>query len=356
MLPDQFIRVSVRGTGREIKEPQLAVEAGDERLGLFRNMRRPAVNDQKTLMLATDLERPVKLSEQLGIDAAFFRDHEPHMSARGDRRDQAHAIPRPCTRYNGGLPLPAPGATRMMIRAHVRGVAEVNLSLFPLRQSFDPWEFLLEPLLHQSFVPFQRTMQRLLAGDAELSQKPPDRHQAQRDIEFIFDQRCHHLARPQRKCELELQRILLRHRVVNPLQLLAVKFRRTPKQRFGLQRSPAAKPILRQPTIDRRTIDAENISNNFRAFTILNTAHSTLTHRLQCGVIQSARIVCPHAQRESYSRRHVKKSMLTYVLINSISPSPALIEFHPKCLDPGVDQIGAVLDMVAHPLDKIVRL
>src|ERR1700720_3402189 len=204
----------------------------------------------------------------------------------------------------------------MVIRAHMRGVAEVNLSPFPPRQSFDPWEFLLEPLLHQSFVPFQRTMQRLLAGDAELGQKPTDRNQAQRDIEFIFDQRCNHLARPQRKCELELQRILLRHRVVNPLQLLAVEFRRTPKQRLGLQRSPAATPILRQPTIDRRTIDAENISNNFRAFTILNTAHGTLTHRLQCGVIQSAPIVCPHAQRESYSRRHVKKSLLTYVLIN----------------------------------------
>src|SRR6266852_4823483 len=204
----------------------------------------------------------------------------------------------------------------MVIRAHMRGVAEVDLSLFPLRQSFDPREFALEPLLHQRLVPLQCTMQRLLAGDAELGQKPPDRDQAQRDIEFIFDQRRHHLARPQRKCELELQRILLRHRVVNPLQLLAIEFRRTPKQRLGLQRSPAATPILRQPAIDRRTIDAQNIRNNFWAFTIVNTAHRTLTHRLQCGVIQSARIVCPHAQRESYSRRHVKKSPLTYVLIN----------------------------------------
>ena len=34
-------------------------------------------------------------------------------------------------------------------------------------------------------------------------------------------------------------------------------------------------------------------------------------------MIQSSRIVCPHAQRESYSHRHVKKSPLTYVLINN---------------------------------------
>src|SRR5215472_15860697 len=87
----------------------------------------------------------------------------------------------------------------MMIRAHMRGIAEVDLSLFPLRQSFDPRKFLLEPLLHQRLVLFQRTMQRLLAGDAELSEKSPDRNYAQRDIEFIFDQGRHHLARPQRR-------------------------------------------------------------------------------------------------------------------------------------------------------------
>jgi hypothetical protein len=56
----------------------------------------------------------------------------------------------------------------MMIRTHVRGVAEVDLGLFPLRQSPDPRVFLLEPLLHQRFVSFQCTMQRLLAGDADL--------------------------------------------------------------------------------------------------------------------------------------------------------------------------------------------
>jgi hypothetical protein len=60
----------------------------------------------------------------------------------------------------------------------------------------------------------------------------------------------------------------LRHRVVNPLQLLAIEFRWPSEQRLGLQRAPAATPILRQPAIDRRTIDPQNISNNFRAFTI----------------------------------------------------------------------------------------
>src|SRR5262249_18911705 len=129
-----------------------------------------------------------------------------------------------------------------------------------------------------------------------------------------------------------------------PLQFLAIEFRRTPKQRLGLQRSPAATPILRQPAIDRRTIDAQNISNNFRACTILNTAHRTLTHRLQCGVIQSSRIVCPHAQRQSYSRRHVKKSLLTYVLINK-SEAGALSDGF--CGEKGLERFGQ--DIRWHP-------
>src|ERR1700719_2235977 len=95
----------------------------------------------------------------------------------------------------------------------------------------------------------------------------------------------------------------------------AVKLWRTPEQRLGFQRSPTTTSILCQPPVNRRAIDANNTRNNFRAFAVLNTAHRTLAHRLQRGVIQSSRIVCPHAQRESYLRRHVKKSPLTYVWI-----------------------------------------
>src|SRR3984893_17675633 len=205
-----------------------------------------------------------------------------------------------------------------MIRAHMRGVTEVDCGLLPLRQSSDPRIILLQPLLHQRLVPFQRAMQRLLAGDAELRQQPSDRDHAQWDVEFLLDQCRHHLARPQCKCEFELQRALLRHRVINPAQLLATEFWWPSEQRLCFQRTPATTPILRQPAIHRRSIDTQNTCNNFRAFAVLNAAHRTLTHRLQRRVIQSSSIVLPHHQRESYSSRHVKKSLITYVLINRL--------------------------------------
>jgi hypothetical protein len=64
------------------QKPQLAAEASHKRLGLFRDIRRPAVNDQENLVLGPDYESPDKINKDIGIHAA--RDREPHMTARGD--------------------------------------------------------------------------------------------------------------------------------------------------------------------------------------------------------------------------------------------------------------------------------
>ncbi|MDQ6702231.1 MAG: hypothetical protein M3Z96_03505 [Pseudomonadota bacterium] len=51
----------------------------------------------------------------------------------------------------------------------------------------------------QRLVARQGTMQRLLAGDAKLRQKPSNRNAAQHDLEFVLDQLGDHLAGPQRE-------------------------------------------------------------------------------------------------------------------------------------------------------------
>jgi hypothetical protein len=132
----------------------------------------PRSTIRKNFIPGPDHEPLEKLDENSGVDPAFLLGHEPHLPARRDGRDQAHAVTSPRAGDHRGLSLPAPGATRMMIRAHVRGVAEVDIGLFPLRHRPDLRVFLLEPLLHQRLVAFQRAMQRLLASDAQLRQKP----------------------------------------------------------------------------------------------------------------------------------------------------------------------------------------
>src|SRR5215471_7715015 len=177
MFPHQFVRVSIRRIWRKVKEPKAAAKTCNECLGLLRNMGWTAVNDEENTALGADHQPPKKLDENLGVDAAFFLDHEPHMAARSHRRDETHAVPRPGTQDNRCLSLLAPGPAGMMIRAHS---------------------------------------------------------------------------------------------VVNPFQLLAIKFRRTPKQWFGLQRSPASASILCQSRVHRRTIDANNASHHFRTLAVLN--------------------------------------------------------------------------------------
>src|SRR6266404_1229160 len=156
-----------------------------------------------------------------------------------------------------GLALLAPGTPRVMIRAHVSSIAKENLRFFPLRLGLDPRIFLLEPLLYQSLVALLRTVQRLLAGDPELRQKPANRIATQTDAKLVLDQLGHHVARPQRERKLQLQRILLRHCLVDPLHGARIQLWRPSKQRFGLQRSPSTPPILRQPSVYRTAADSQ---------------------------------------------------------------------------------------------------
>src|SRR3979490_1572456 len=106
-------------------------------------------------------------------------------------------------------------------------------------------------LLDQSLVALLRTIQRLLAGDAELRQQPTNRIGAQPAAKLDLDQLTHHDAPPKRERKLQLQRILLRNGLVDPLQGASIQFGRSSKQRLGLQRAPSTAPILRQPTTYR---------------------------------------------------------------------------------------------------------
>src|ERR1700719_1537018 len=174
MFPDQFIGISVGRVGRKIEQPQPAVQALDKCFGLLGDMGRASIDDQENRALGTGDEALEKFDENIGVDAASVLDHEPHLAARGDCRDEAHAMARARRFHDRRFALLAPAAPRVMIRAHVGGIAKENLRFFPLRQRLDPRIFLLEPLLDQSLVALLRTIQRLLAGDAVAPTRPTE--------------------------------------------------------------------------------------------------------------------------------------------------------------------------------------
>src|ERR1700751_6449873 len=107
-----------------LKSSWMVANSCNECLGLLRNVGWAAVNDEENPVVGADHQPLEELNENVGVDAAFFLDHEPHMAARSHRRDETHAVSRPGTQHDRSLALLAPGAAGMMIRAHVSRVAE----------------------------------------------------------------------------------------------------------------------------------------------------------------------------------------------------------------------------------------
>ncbi len=121
----------------------------------------------------------------------LFLDHEAHVTAAVTAEIRLMPYVAPVAWTTGVSPrLPqvlCPGPVGVMIRAHMRGVTEIDFGCLLLLQGFDLRVLFLQPLLDERLAAFQGAMQRLLAGDAELSQKPPHRDKAQGDLEFVLD-------------------------------------------------------------------------------------------------------------------------------------------------------------------------
>src|SRR5277367_6501986 len=317
MFPHQLCGVAIRRVRREKEQHQLSAQRFNKSLGLLGAMCGPAIDDQEDLALRSDQKSLQKFDEHIRIHAAGFFDHKTHMTFGSYRRDQTDAVPGSCRLDDRRFTLLSPRAPRVMIRTHVRRVSKINVSTLHLRHFLDLRIFSLQPSLHERLIAFESAMQRFLTGDTQLRQQPADGHHAQDNLESGLDDLCHHLARPQRKFKFELQRILLRHRVVNPFQFLVVQLWWTTKKRFRLQGAPATLAITRQPPKHRTIGYAQRPRYNRRSLARLDAANRPFPQSFQRLVIQSARVVFSHAATESEPINLVKQNMhlLTFRLI-----------------------------------------
>ena len=72
MLPHQLAGVAVRRIGRQIKEPQLSLQAFDKNSCFLRDVGRSTIGGQEDLVLGADNQSLQKLDKQRGGDAALF--------------------------------------------------------------------------------------------------------------------------------------------------------------------------------------------------------------------------------------------------------------------------------------------
>jgi hypothetical protein len=119
-------------------------------------MSRAAINNQEDRPLCPNQKPFQKLDEYIGINAAFFLDHKPHVALRGNRREQAHAMPSAGCYHNGRFAFLAPSAPGMMIRADMRRIAKIDVRTQCFRGFLDLRKFRLQPFLDQRRIAFQR--------------------------------------------------------------------------------------------------------------------------------------------------------------------------------------------------------
>src|ERR1700731_3815569 len=309
MFPHQLVGVAIRRVRREKVQHQLSAQRFNKGLGLLGAMCGPAIDDQEDLALRSDQKSLQKFDEHIRIHAAGFFDHKTHMTFGSYRRDQTDAVPGSCRLDDRRFTLLSPRAPRVMIRTHVRRVSKINVRTLHLRHFLDLRIFSLQPSLHERLIAFESAMQRFLTGDTQLRQQPAHGHHAQDNLESGLDDLCYHLARPQRKFKFELQRILLRHRFVNPFQFLVVQLWWTTKKRFRLQGAPATLAITRQPPKHRTIGYAQRPRYNRRALARLDAANRPFPQSFERLVIQPARVIFSHAATESEPINLVKENM-----------------------------------------------
>jgi hypothetical protein len=154
MLPDQLVGIVIWRIRRRKGQAQFSTQSLHESTDFFRTMGRATIDDQKDFALGIFRQALQEFDEDIGVDAPLIDDHESHMAARGDRRNQTHAVAGACHLHDGRIAFCPSCAPRVMIGTDVRRIAEIDVSFLLLRQSFDLRVILLQPLFDERFVAF----------------------------------------------------------------------------------------------------------------------------------------------------------------------------------------------------------
>ena len=260
---------------------------------LLRFMSWMTINDQKHRPLGSMKKSFDEINKLNGSYPSLNR-HESKFPLSADRRDQVQSKPCPGAADHRGLPFHRPGGTGMMVRAHPRLIPKEYQRLLLTGQPLDPGILFLQPALDFLRLLLVSTPDRTLRGQSHLVQQTTYRSLTEFDAKPLIDKLPNHFGRPKGERELQLQRIFIGYGLVDPLERRAVQFRSPPPTFLGIQRTPTAMSIARQPAIYRYAVDSQSLSNYFRTLSVLHTGHSSLSQFGQCLMIEFSSIRCFH--------------------------------------------------------------
>ena len=256
-------------------------------------MGRMTINDKKHCPVDS-VKKPLdEINELNGSQPALDR-HETEFALSANGRDQVQPKPRSGAADHRGFPFNRPGGAGVMIRAHARLIAKEYESLLLTGQALDFRILFLQPSLEFLRLLLIGTPDRTLRCQTQLTQQTTNRSFAKFDPKLLVNQLPHHSCCPKRKTKLQLQRILVGHGLVNPMERFAIQFRASSSSFLGIQSSPSAMLISGQPTVYRDAVDSQCLGYNFRTLSSLHAGYSSLSQVRQRLMIKLSSIRCFH--------------------------------------------------------------
>lgn len=244
-------------------------------------MRRVTVHDEKNWAIGV-MEHPLKeLNELLSVHATF-KGHEAELAPRTDRGGNVEPETLPGGRDNRRLSSRCPRGSGVEVRTDTRLILEEDGSSLPFRQGADLRELLLEPAVDPLRILLVGTTQGALWRQPQLLQETSHRYVAEPHLASPANDLADHSAGPQRKLELELKRILLGHRIVNPAKLFSVELRGTPRRPAGSKSLLTALAISREPLVDHRATESERSNDLLGALSLLDAHHRLDPNIFEC--------------------------------------------------------------------------
>ena len=289
-VPNVLVGIEFRTVAGQKVEVESSIKLRQVLLRRLRPVRGMAVDDEEDAA-AFSIHEPVEeLTEQFRVHPALGH-HETKRSLRRDRADHVARESLPGRSHHRGLSAFRPCRPRMVIAAHRRLIAEIDLRPDPFGVGSKGGELAARPSPDLVGILLPSAEVGPLGREPHLLEQAAHRPSAQDDAKLILDDLGDHLAGPKGEREIELKRVLVGHQVEDVLHLRAVELLGATASRPGSKSAPAAGTVAGHPVENARGPHLQLPRNFRRRRSTLNHRNRTATDLLLLRRTQSTTII-----------------------------------------------------------------
>lgn len=222
VLVEEFVRVELGAVAGQEVEPDPSRPAPHPACHGLGDMHGVPIHDHEDLPVSLAHE-PVQEADEHPRGEAAPEDHKRQLAPVGDRRKHVATEPLAGARDHRRATAAPIGAARLMVRAHPRLVAPVDLGPFSTSQRPDGGVLSPQPAPHRGRVLLVGPALGLLRREAPAGQVAAHRPDREAHAALPSDEVSHGLARPEDKGQLELVGTAIRNQADHRSRLVGLQ-------------------------------------------------------------------------------------------------------------------------------------